>query len=390
MTPVIISRYSPQVLCYLKSMHIHGIHSGFICIRKQGEPNPVSRHIKDIFYISHKDMFSPVGIDQITSFLGTYTHCGLFTISEKTSLWLWENAEKLGKNCTLLLPEKETLLQVLSKKNQIAAARNAGLSLLPTYFLTKEPRSFDSIPQNTFPLCLRPSGPKAVVPSFKVDMVSNKNELRAFIEKTRAIHKFIIAQPFLNLPNLVVHGARKKDGSTIGLQGFLVERKFEGLTLTITPFDLPTDLINKCKKFTGLMNIQGPYHFEFLFDSENNKAWFLELNNRLGGTTAKVFSLGYDEPGWLLKSFGNDIHISRKLVNRSASSKMALCKYLYYTLSGRTTFLDYPFDEPTCKKIVKTLKSMVVCKDDILSLGEIKGAFSFYMLSLWEKWRTKS
>lgn len=383
MALVILSNYSPQILSFHKSMYQMGLETGYLCIKAATDPEPVSKYFQNIAYINPKDMFTADGLLRINAFLKQFESCGFMCVGEKIALWLWENRPSLPKNCSLLLPNKNTILNVLSKTNQLSAAIQAKLPVLSTYEVDHDPATYENIQPDHFPLCLRPCGPGAVKPGFKVVVVSEKRELASFIRSRTVIHEPIIAQPFLNLPNLVVHGSRVLEtGESIGLQGFLVERKFEGLTLTIKPVDMSENLKKKCIEFTEHMGIVGPYHFEFLIDPETEAVWFLELNNRLGGTTAKVFGLGYDEPGYLLQSFGYDVPISGRLLNRTASSKIALLKYLYFTLTRRITPLDYPANETGFQKVMAAFKSLITCRDDILSLRDLRGTVSFYKTSL--------
>ncbi len=388
MTLIVFSRFSPPVLSFLKSCNDKNLSSCFIWIASKNEPEPKSKYIKKIYRFSEEDLFSDKGIIAIQSITKDNIKSCLISINENISSWLIKNSAKIGENCHLFLPNRNNIQKVLSKKNQVEYAKKAGLSVLPSYLITQSSESLNDIPQQNFPLCLRPAAPGNVVPVFKVHMVNSLDELKSFILKFKKINGFILAQPFLNLPNLVIHGSRKNNGTTIGMQGFIVDRKFEGLTLTIKPFNLTEDLREKCIKFTEFMEIFGPYHFEFLFDEKNHKEWFLELNNRLGGTTAKVFALGYDEPGYMLQSFGYDVHISKKLTNQTASSKMALFKYLYNTLAGRITPLDYPAYEIKLKRIIATLTALFLNKDDIFSLKDVKGAVYFYTASLRQKLNT--
>jgi hypothetical protein len=217
----------------------------------------------------------------------------------------------------------------------------------------------------------------------------------------------IVAQPFMHLPNLVVHGARTVNGNSIGLQGFLVERKFEGVTLTIRPINVERDFLDKCVQFTDYFNVIGNYHFEFLVDKKNGSSYFLELNNRLGGTTAKVFACGYDEPLLVLQSYGvlptspetSDQQpatsnqkpassntqpatiVHRPLTNVTVSSKQALLKYFYCTVRGKLTPLDYP-SEPSLLRIAKTIYGFFRYKDDVFMLRDIRGSLALYLGNL--------
>jgi hypothetical protein len=213
----------------------------------------------------------------------------------------------------------------------------------------------------------------------------------------------------MRLPNLVVHGARTVNGDSIGLQGFLVERKFEGVTLTIRPTDLKKDFLDKCIKFTDYFNVNGNYHFEFLVDKKNNSVHFLELNHRLGGTTAKVFALGYDEPLLVLQSYGvipivkeldtsiqkqetsnqyppssnqqPSTIVHRPLTNATVSSKQALLKYFFYTIKGKLTPLDYP-SETNLIRLAKTIYGFFRYRDDVFTLQDVKGSMALYFGNL--------
>lgn len=322
----------------------------------------------------------------IITYLKSFESCALVAISEKLSIWLREHVNILPKNCNLLSPPKDVILNILSKEKQLKAAVEARMNVLPTYWVTKDSHTWERIPENNYPICLRPSGPDAVQPSFKAEVLYNPREMDSLINSRLKINQYIIAQPFLDLPNLVIHGSRKTDGSTIGLQGFLVERKFEGLTLTIKPFPMPASLKTKCLTFIEIMDVQGPFHFEFLYNPANHEAWFLELNNRLGGTTAKVFALGYDEPKYLLQSFGYDIgHTEKRLIESIASSKMALMKYLHYAFSCKINILDYPASEKKDRRVAEALKALLFYKDDIWGLNDARAMLSFYATAIWQK-----
>jgi len=63
------------------------------------------------------------------------------------------------------------------------------------------------------------------------------------------------------------------------------------------------DLAQAACRFVLEEGLTGPFHFDLIANEANGKVYFLEINCRLGGTTAKVAHLGYDEPGALLAAF---------------------------------------------------------------------------------------
>jgi len=290
---------------------------------------------------------------------------GITCIDEKIGIWVNENLLGMVENVRMLIPPGKVIKNLLSKERQLKVAEKVGFLVLPTYRLTNKEIFVKKNSLNHFPLCLRPSEPESVRPHFKAKVVNSQRDLVGFLKSLEEISSPIIAQPFMNLPNLVVHGARTVEGQSIGLAAFFVERKFQGVTLTIRPVDLDPELKEKCIAFTDEFGLVGNYHFEFLYDPRTGKHYFLEINNRFGGTTAKVYKCGYDEPAYALKAFGVDIDdIEYKPKNVTVSSKQALLKYMYYALTDRLTPLDYP-DEPKAKRVAKALWGLLFWKDDV-------------------------
>lgn len=382
MTIAILSRFSPPALSFLKSCQQKNIKTVFLWIGSPSEPAPASLFIQHLHRFPEALVLKEEGIGMIGSILGRYNNVSLYTINESMAKWLASNKRELGPAIQLMLQEQKAIDNILSKQQQADAATKAGLSLLKTYYLTGDAESLASIRERDYPLCIRPSSPGAVSPSFKVEILPDRRSLENFMTGRRYSGKGIMAQPFLNVPNLVVHGSRRGDGQTLGLQGFLVEKKFEGLTLTIRPLDLPRPFLSKCIRFTEIMGIIGPYHFEFLYDTEKNTSWFLEINARLGGTTAKVYALGYDEPGFLLQAFDHPVAITDQICNRTAASKLALLKYLVHLLQGKTTILDFSIHKKNYQKILATITGLLFYKDDILSMKDFQGAKYLYLDSI--------
>jgi carbamoylphosphate synthase large subunit len=165
------------------------------------------------------------------------------------------------------------------------------------------------------------------------------------------------------------------------MQAFLVERKFEGVTLTIRPTNLDRNLCEKCIAFTDEFGLTGSYHFEFLFDPGTRDTYFLEVNSRLGGTTAKAYACGYDEPLFALQAYGVRCNNQTQLTYTTVSSKQALLKYMYYTLMNRLTLLDYPL-ESKLARMMRALWGLFVYRDDVFNVRDIPGSLTLYAANL--------
>lgn len=378
MRPVILSAFGPPALACIRSWGQQGWEPGLICIRSDEESGPASRYLSGWTTLSREKVHTDEGIELIAEFLAKFNADGIIAIDEKVSIWINKHRDKFPRKTAIWLQDNAVIENVLSKERQTEVAKAVGLNVLPTYLLS--PKNEILIAPEHFPLCLRPSEPGGA--GFKVKIVSSREELAQFLGGCP--HGFtIIGQPFMSLPNLVVHGARSHTGATLGIQGFLVARKFEGVTLTITPIASPLNIFSKCIDFTNAFNIVGNYHFEFLFDPNTEAAYFLEINSRLGGTTAKVFPCGYNEPVIALESFGITPNIQRAVepLPVTVSNKQALIKYLYYALGNRLGPLDYP-EEPMSKRIYKTLRGFMTYRDDVISISDMRGSLALYFGNL--------
>ena len=408
--PVIVCNFGPPTLACVRSWGIQGLPVGMVWIGSKKEPPPASKFLTDFVAIPAEKLYTPDGIEIIKEFLIRFRATGITCVAESVACWLNDHRQMFPDEVAIWLPTNETIKDLISKQKQIEIARKVGFNVLPTHLIDKNLETIDHIPKNHFPLCLRPDDPATVTPVFKAHLVDSQVELIKYVKSMQKIDGPIVAQPFMHLPNLVVHGARTVNGDSIGLQGFLVERKFEGVTLTIHSADLEKKFLDKCVQFTNYFNVIGNYHFEFLIDKKDNSIFFLELNNRLGGTTAKVFALGYDEPLLALQSYGvlptspetgsqkpasgskqpassnrqPTTIVHRPLTNVTVSSKQALLKYFYYTVKGKLTPLDYP-SEANLIRVAKTIYGFFRYRDDVFTLRDIKGSMALYLGNLKSK-----
>ena len=381
MNIVIVGRFSPPVLACIRSWGRRGNKIGFICIDDGNGLKPRSRYLDGYMTITGKDLYQNSGIFKISSFLGQFNTNVLSCIDDNIACWLSDNAFQFDKKLFPAFPSSQMVKKVLSKTLQIRVATKAGFDVLPEYLIDNDNIETLTIAPEHFPLCLRPSEPHHMVPSFKVKLIHSYFELKEFA-KTIHIKKNgkIIGQPFRNLPNLVVHGIRSQKGETKLISAFIIHRKFEGVTLTLQPYpDLNRDLADRCSVFVQLLGLTGNFHFEFLFDPETKQAFFLEINLRFGGTTAKVLSCGYDEPMYALEAYGieSDSHLP-VIKQRIVSNKQAVLKYMAKAVCHKLSPLDYP-DEAILKKVLTCIKGLFFFHDEVMSLDDFKGSVSLYL-----------
>lgn len=323
----------------------------------------------------------------IRAFAEKFSADGITCVEETVGVWL--HRVKAQGVCLprIWFPEPQRVERVLHKDFQIQAAQRAGLAVLPTVRIEPPGRPLPMIAEEFYPLCLRPSG-GGVDPPFKVRLAKDRRELEEMVAGFRRFEKPLVAQPFRHLPNLVVHGSRTPDGKTLGLAAFLVPRKFQGVTLFLQPSRLQDRIRKGCLRFLEEMDVVGPFHFEFLWDGERGEAYFLELNNRFGGTTAKVLAVGYDEPGYAVAAFESQVMWlgdETRLDNVSVSNRQALLKYAAYALTGRLTPLDYP-RESKVRSVWEALRGLFAYRDEVWAGDDLRGSVGLYGANLTGFW----
>lgn len=381
MNIVIIGRFSPPVLSCIRSWGRQGHTTGFIWIDGGRELKPRSRFLYRYVRLHPDFLLQDTGIDVIVSFLEQFDADILTCVDDNLACWLNDHITPSGTKIALALPSSKSIRKILSKTAQNRLAVQTGFMVLDEYAINLKNQDRVTIDPKHFPLCLRPSEPDHVKPYFKVKLIHSSDELDRFI-KTLTIEKEgnIIGQPFKNLPNLVIHGIRTIKGEVKYLFPFIVERKFEGVTLTLRPYpDMDINFIGRCRRFVNAAGVTGPFHFEFLLDTKTRNAFFLEINARFGGTTAKVAACGYDEPMYALEAYGIQSGCRpSQIIDKTISNKQALLKYMGKAAFKKLTPLDYP-EASVKKKIFAGIKGLFFCEDEVLCLDDVKGGINLYL-----------
>ncbi len=246
-------------------------------------------------YMPLEDVGTPAGIAILCEFIQRTNAEALLAFWDPEMLWLAANEDSLPRGCKLLMSSKEALQGVQSKHDQLQLAERCGFSVLPTWQLSRQ-EDASGIDPAAYPVCLRPSAPSGVKPTFKVEVLQSPSELNAFLGRRTWGPEPLLVQPFLPLPTVVIHGVRSESGELLALEAFIAPMKFQGITLELRPLRLDENIARCCRKFANEAGITGPFHFELLYSAETGSFYYLEINARLGGTTDKVFRLGFDEP----------------------------------------------------------------------------------------------
>jgi hypothetical protein len=322
---------------------------------------------------------TPQGLDAVLAYVSEMGADALTTQSDNHCLWLARNAERFKGVCKLMVPSLHCLESVESKLRQIEAARDAGFSVLPTYVI----RGLDDVAKigsDQYPICLRPVVGDSVTPDFKVRVARSTKELASIVGGISAFGGGIVAQPFLLLPNAILHCTSGEDGELLNCKAFFVDRKFEGVTLRIRPMPVPDGMIGKVAAFSRHFRLSGPYHFEFLYSPGTGEWHYLEVNVRFGGTTKKVTWFGVDEPANCLCAYGlTGPRPPRKYTTmRSAVvSKRGVLKHLLTMLRRGPELWDFP-RKPRLAEAALSIGDLLLAKDSVIDWRDLRGSVAFH------------
>jgi predicted ATP-grasp superfamily ATP-dependent carboligase len=387
--PAIIGPFGPAQLACLRSWGRLDLCPIFIRVDEGAPAVYPSLKLGAYRRFRSSELKTCAGLAELLKFLETERVSGITCVGEDLAKWLNGLQNRVPAATKIWVPENRVIEFLLSKPSQIEFARDVGLAVLPT---CRVDRSCLKVPNTVqFPVVARPAGSGIVSPDFKAKFIESQEHLETFIGAFERLEEPLILQPFVSGPNLVVHGYRGRDGSIMDHIGFLGERKFEGLALTIRHFALPEDLKNKCAEFCNRLGIVGCYHFDFVIDGKSGMPYFLELNGRFGGTTAKVLACGYDEPASLLVAHGEldpDV-LRRPISDATCASRAALFKYLTHIAAGRISPLDYPA-QSTWKAVADVGLGVIAWRDDIISCRDFASAIAYFAQFTLDKLRPRA
>ena len=294
----IVGPLGPAQLACLRSWRHAGLRTAFF----QTGVRPLHGfliHLADFYRFLPESVAIKESIAKVGEECTVHGIAAITSLSERVALKLWSHRQEGGFPMTHLMLNEPGLYGVLeSKLKQIGIAEQAGLPILPTITLAVVGDSA-KLPADRL-MVLRPDIARLVRPMFKAEVIGNRSEAETFLASRSLDEAWIIAQPFVAGPNLVVHAARAIDGSWDHREAYVTEIKFNGLAVSLKPCSLPAELLEACRRFEKATGLYGVFHYDFIVDENTGKAFFLEVNPRLGGTTAKVYATGYDEPTLLV------------------------------------------------------------------------------------------
>ena len=368
---LVLLGFSAYMLAFARRAFSAGIHVYVIDLVKQ--PRGFVRRSNSVepegITLDWSAVGTPAGLMTIHRFVNKVHADALLTTDDFTLTWLGKNRAVFEPDCRLMIPQPEALEPLLDKAHQIELARECDFDLLPTWTLSSA-ESIAAIPNSAFPVVVRPSLNDSARPIFKALVINDRVELNHVYTSTQW-SRAPIAQPYRLGPNYVLHGVRAESGEMLAMQLFKAYRKYRGFTTSMTPVHMPAGLEKSAQRFVESAGLTGPFHFELLGSDTDDRMYFLEINCRLGGTTAKVMQLGFDEPGLMLEAF--NLQPPRQLpllrvYTRATTISLNLVQALD-ALRNRRDPLAYP--QPSrLRTILAAIREALTVHDGLLQLHD--------------------
>ena len=378
MTPAILGAFGPAQLACIRSWSDRGYRPLFIHLTAApARARLLVRSVHAYLQVDPARLDEDATITRIAEFLARYDASGVVAVDYRRIDWLWSVRDRLPASVELWVPARATLDLLQSKQRQTELAQRVGLDVAPTWHVGAD--GAGHVPDEAFPLVLRPDDPHAIVPAFKVHRVDSTRALAEFVATFERLDKPLLAQSFIDGQNLVVHGVRAPASGQCLHAAFLVERMFEGVCLTIRRIALPDGLEAACRAFVEAADMAGIYHFEFRHCPASGKYVFLDFNGRLGGTTGKALRCGFDEPGLLVDAFrGGEFHIATLAASGriTATNKLAMVKVLLCALNAKLTVFDYP-DVALPRRLADLLPGFLTWRDEIWVPRHWRSSFAY-------------
>lgn len=190
--------------------------------------------------------------------------------------------------------EQGRITHFMNKQVQADLAESAGLNV--PYSQVYD----DDLSDVTFPCIIKPN--QSISGGKKVSVCNNLNALREALKDFSEIDSILI-QPFIKKDGEIVVLGYASDNHIV-IPGYIIKhRDNNGGTLYSSVSDsrqLPSEFIDKIKRFISYMNYDGLFGVEFIID--NGTFYFIEANLRNDATTYALAVAGANLADYYIKS----------------------------------------------------------------------------------------
>lgn len=205
------------------------------------------------------------------------------------------NRELIADCCILPVTSSQGDVQKYIDKNTMTAlAQKLGI-LCPKSRYVKWNSAIDDV---EYPCLIKPSHQtEGHYNEFKFKICKSKKELRKTLKMVRHESEFILQQYIPKEVDLLIYGARMRDGKTVFAGAMLRDRWADSGSSShgFLTSQIPEGAdVEKVREFVEMIDYYGPFSCEY--GLVGNKAYFFEINLRNDGTSHYFFQAGANIP----------------------------------------------------------------------------------------------
>lgn len=201
-----------------------------------------------------------------------------------------------------------------NKRYTVAVAAFAGIHVAKSMHLFKHtPVTSTEVLKNlVLPVFVKPNNGGS---SIGMSKVTKPEQLQPALDKAFVEDDQVLVEEFITGREFTI-GVFKTNGKTIAMpmteiiaknEFFDFEAKYHGKSEEITPADAPAEVAERvaetAKKIYAIFNCKGVIRIDFIYNSESDKIYMLEVNTVPGQSAASIVPQQAKYMGWSLKDF---------------------------------------------------------------------------------------
>lgn len=258
-----------------------------------------SRHIKQVWVHPSIRNNELEFVERLCEYLIEHPDINyVFPVGEVSISCLAKHIKKIDRS-KIIMPDVDTISTCLNKDSLMKVVFRLGIPMEEHIFASNLSELEESVVKLGFPVVIKPNDSLKEFYNKKIITCHSLDEFHSLFPQWPQNHSVLIVQKmatghrhncyfaayqgkmFAYFENVIIRTDRA-DGS-----GYYVE----GVSIAPTQ-----SLLTHCKSLTDLIGYNGVGCMQFLYDPDNEKIHFLELNPRLGANCALPYFCGMDFP----------------------------------------------------------------------------------------------
>lgn len=375
---MLLDGYSYRTLACVRSLGKRGINF-VVGGESKYDLSLFSKYSKEKFTYTSPRLDILDFISDINSNIHKFDAGLVFPTSEAAILACDKHRKEINEK--LLIPKREEIKIMFSKKNTLNLAKTLGVTIPTTFFLTNE-NPDEIIKKINFPVIIKAESSEKlkgnrIVKGGGTSYIFNRGQLLNEYQKRIKHTPTLLIQEFIAGFGVGVSGIFK-NGKPIVLFGHKRIREknpFGGPSALAESISIDKELLESTKRIMEKIGYTGPAMVEYKVDRNTKIPYLMEINGRFWGSILVPLAAGLDLPYIWWKVINNmkvEPEETKYKVGIRGRYLLGDTKSLFLTLKGKPENWPgfFPSRMEALKEYIlsfldKKTKNLLLCKDDI-------------------------